>query len=253
MSSTITLQSVVQWAQTLTQLTPIIGVGGFNSEPALSICNNVIQEMIAKPYNWKFNSVDSTPFYTVASTYSSSTPPVPTPNCPNPTSGTPCLNQQDYPQNYTDIAWLEAANRVDNLSTSQPQPLDDLEVVRVLRPTSQLGVPQKLAWMYENNTGGIVRLWPMPDNSKQWQINFTYQRKVPVKQGLQETWFPFPDEMGWVYRKGFVAQAYKHAGMMDQYQAAQVEFKEAMAKEMGFLDSEGNAEGFQPDFGLFIG
>ena len=49
--------------------------------------------------------------------------------------------------------------------------------------------------MYENNTGGIIRLWPMPSISMQWQIGWTYQMKVPVKASLDETWAPFPDEL----------------------------------------------------------
>lgn len=92
----------------------------------------------------------------------------------------------------------------------------------------------------------------MPSISKQWQIGWTYQQKVPIKQGLQETWAPFPDEMQWVYNKGFLAMAYKHAND-PRYAEAYQEFLQAMAKELGHLDSEGNAEGFTPDYGLFIG
>jgi len=253
MASTRTLQQVVQWAMTFTQMTPIIGVAGFNEEPALTICNNVMQRMIAKPYNWKFNSVDAPLFYTVASSGLGTTPcPNPTPSCPTPCSGTSCIPTQDYQQSLTDIAWLEAAWRIDTLSTATPQPLDNLEVVRVIRPTSQTDNPMKIAWMYENNDGGIFRMWPMPSISKQWQIGVTYQKKVPIMTGLQQTWYPFPDEMGWVYNLGFMAEAYRHANDPRFAEADRI-FEAAMAKELGHLDSEGNAEGFQPDSGLFLG
>ena len=88
MASTRTLKQTVQWAQTLTQMVPIIGVAGFINEPALTICNNVLQEMIQKPYNWKFNSVDGpTFFFTVTELpgRTGTTPCAqPTPTCPAP-------------------------------------------------------------------------------------------------------------------------------------------------------------------------
>jgi hypothetical protein len=253
MASNRTLFQTVQWAMTFTQMTPIIGVAGFNEEPALTICNNVIQRMIAKPYNWKFNSQDITPFLTVASSGVGTTPcPLATPSCPTPCSGTTCTPLQDYLQNYTNIAWLEAAWRIDILSTAVPQPLENIEVVRIIRPTSQTDNPMKMAWMYENNDGGIFRLWPIPSISKQWQIGATFQKKVPIKSGLQETWYPFPDEMQWVYNLGFMAEAYRHAND-PRFQEADQKFVQAMMTELGHLDAEGNAEGFQPDGGLFIG
>jgi hypothetical protein len=254
MATTRTLQQTVNWAMTLTQMTPIIGVSGFAEEPALTICNNVIQEMIAPPFNWKFNSVDASPFFTVASSAVGSNPcPEATPNCPTPCSSTlVCIPQQDYPVTFTDIAWIEAAWRIDNLSTAALQPLDNMEAVRILRPSSSVSDPEKLAFMYENNDGGIIRLWPVPSLSKQWQVFFAYQRKVPIKADLSENWAPFPDEMAWVYQKGFLAQAYKHAND-SRYSEAQNEFIAAMHKQLGHEDSEGNSEGFQPDHGLFLG
>jgi hypothetical protein len=253
MASTRTLNQTVQWAMTLTQMTPIIGVSGYTNEPALTICNHVIQEMIAKPYNWKFNSVDAPPFFTVASFGQGTTPCAnPTALCPSPCSGITCIPTFDYLQAETDVAWVEAAWRVDTLSTAIPQPLDNLEVVRILRPTSDTSNPKKLAWMYETATGGVIRLWPMPSISKQWQIGWTYQKKVPMKQSLDETWSPFPDEMSWVYEKGFVAFAYKHAND-PRFPEAYKEFQDAMMKELGHLDAEGNSEGFTPDYGLFLG
>lgn len=35
---------------------PIADVGGFSNEPALSLCNDTLQELLAQPFNWKFNS-----------------------------------------------------------------------------------------------------------------------------------------------------------------------------------------------------
>ncbi|MGZ4814314.1 MAG: hypothetical protein ACXVZV_02830 [Terriglobales bacterium] len=45
---------------------PIAGVGGFTGEPALSLCNDTLQELCAQPFNWKFNSRESSQMFTQA-------------------------------------------------------------------------------------------------------------------------------------------------------------------------------------------
>lgn len=255
MASTRTLLQTVQWAQTMSEMTPIIGVAGFVNEPALTICNNVLQEMGSPPYNWKFNSVDTTGFYTVATAGLGANPvPFATPQCPNPqTQVAPfCPPVQDYQHTYTDIQWIEAAWRVDALSTVLLQPLQPITAVEVLRKSSEVSTPEKVANMYPTNDGGIFRLWPVPSVGKQWQIFVTYQRKIRLRTGLQETWEPFPDEMSWVINKGFLAEAYRHA-FDPRFTAAYNDFQMAMKKALGNNDAETNDQGFVPDFGLFMG
>ena len=240
---------------TFTQMTPIIGVAGMNEEPALTICNNVMQRFIQKPYNWKFNSTTTTGFYTVASASVGANPvPFPSQNCPNPQTTTApfCTYTQDYTHNYTDIAWIEASWKVDCLSTAQPQPILPIEADRNIQPSSDVGDPRKIANMYANDAGGIFRLWPVPSIGKQWQVFVTYQKKVPQKQGLQETWYPLPDELNWVVNLGFMAEAYRHADD-PRWVAADAKFVAAIMQASGFEDSEANAEQFVPDFGLFLG
>jgi hypothetical protein len=58
MSSTITLQTVVNLASTQVELLPLSGVGGYTSEPALSLCNDVLQTTLAQPLDWKFNRAE---------------------------------------------------------------------------------------------------------------------------------------------------------------------------------------------------
>lgn len=229
MASTITLQEVVQWAQTFTKLIPIIGVGGYTNEPALSICNDVIQEILSEPYNWKFNSKVAVPFVTDTN-----------------------ANTQDYQQNITDCGWLESCSLEDAVSTQQPKPIEPIEVVRNLRPSSLIGIPEKIAFINENDAGITFRLWPIPSKAKLWNVKPVYQKKAPIKEGLQETWSPIPDELSAVYRQGFLAMAYKHA----DDPRADIEYKKfqmMIQKALGLKDAEGNSEGFVPDFGLFLG
>lgn len=58
MATTITLQSVVNLASTHADLVPLSGVGGYTNEPALSLCNDAISELLASPNDWKFNRVE---------------------------------------------------------------------------------------------------------------------------------------------------------------------------------------------------
>jgi hypothetical protein len=53
--STVTVQQVVNYASQHTELMPIVGVGGFSNEPALSFANDVLSELLAQPFPWKFN------------------------------------------------------------------------------------------------------------------------------------------------------------------------------------------------------
>lgn len=55
MPVTNTLQSVVNFASSHVELMPLAGVGGFNNEPALSLCNDTTAEILSFPNAWKFN------------------------------------------------------------------------------------------------------------------------------------------------------------------------------------------------------
>lgn len=64
MNNTITLQSVVNLASTHADLLPLTGVGGYINEPALSLCNDAISELLTSSNNWKFNRVEMPMFVT---------------------------------------------------------------------------------------------------------------------------------------------------------------------------------------------
>lgn len=65
-TSTITLQSVVNVASTHVDLLPLAGVGGYANEPALSLCNDALQELMSAPYDWKFNRTEMPMLVTMA-------------------------------------------------------------------------------------------------------------------------------------------------------------------------------------------
>lgn len=59
MASTITLQSISNFCSTHADLLPLTGVGGFTSEPFISIANDALGEIINTTQDWKWNSVET--------------------------------------------------------------------------------------------------------------------------------------------------------------------------------------------------
>jgi hypothetical protein len=51
-------QPMVNVASQHLELLPLAGVGGYSNEPALSLCNDAIHELMAGAYPWKFNRVE---------------------------------------------------------------------------------------------------------------------------------------------------------------------------------------------------
>lgn len=53
--STISCQNVLDYARAHVKLKPLLGIGGISNEPGMSICNDVLQMLLARPFAWKFN------------------------------------------------------------------------------------------------------------------------------------------------------------------------------------------------------
>lgn len=121
-NSTTKLQSVVDFARTYPELNPVLAMGGFSQEPALTIANDVMIAMLSKPYSPKWNEFKYPFFYTNSF-------------------------QQDYAFNVNNLAWLQEGVMVDINSTSQPKNKYTLETNRYLPETSvQYGYPGQVCW-----------------------------------------------------------------------------------------------------------
>jgi hypothetical protein len=64
MPSTITIQNIVNLASQHVELIPLIGVGGYQNEPALSLANDVLQLLLAAPWDFKWNRAEMNTFVT---------------------------------------------------------------------------------------------------------------------------------------------------------------------------------------------
>lgn len=66
-NSTITLQNVVNLCSTHADLLPLTGVGGYTNEPALSLCNDALSDLITDPNDWVFNRKEMPSLFTCPS------------------------------------------------------------------------------------------------------------------------------------------------------------------------------------------
>jgi hypothetical protein len=122
-NSSIKLQAVVDYCRTFPELNPVLAMGGFSQEPALTIGNDVLIQFFAQPHNWKFNRFKYPPFYTNSF-------------------------QQDYAANVSNLAWLENGVFIDINNTSQPKLIEPMETNRDLPETSvQYGRPGQASWL----------------------------------------------------------------------------------------------------------
>lgn len=134
-TSTLTVQALVDYARTFPWTTPVVGIAGYNDQPAVSFADDIVKKIMAKTNPWKWNAA---PFQGVQ------TQPY----------------QQDYPTSVSqnDLGWLQSAILVDINSTAKPQPKLPMNAVSNLLPTMATGRPQKVSWItnYMAQTGS----WP---------------------------------------------------------------------------------------------
>jgi hypothetical protein len=142
-NSTITLQMIVDSASTIGDLQPVlVNTGGYASEPALTIANDVATDMFSPRFPWKWNRIKLPGFPTIT-------------------------RQQDYASlGIKNIGWLENAFRLDANSTQVPPLTWPVRVMRDL-PVMAVGAgwPRVLSWQYNNQ----LEQWPWPGPGKEYK------------------------------------------------------------------------------------
>lgn len=109
----------------------------------------------------------------------------------------------------TDFAWLESATMISVFDTAAVPFVWEVQAVRSLKRSSQEGRPRKVAITREA-AGVITVRYEYVPTSGVWGLTLTYQAKPPLKTTLSDTWSPFPDEFGFVYRQAFLARCYRY-------------------------------------------
>ncbi len=124
-NSTTSLSKIVQFAKTHPDIAPIVQTtaGGSSLEPALTICSDVMIEILSEVFNWPWNRFQLPVFYTNSF-------------------------QQDYALNVINLGWLTDGFLQDINNTSYPQPVWPIECVKFLpRTSTQYGKPGQASWL----------------------------------------------------------------------------------------------------------
>lgn len=178
MASTITLQNVIDYSRPNLRFLPLtIGVG---NQPAIGIANIVKQTILGPPFAWRWNRAVASPFATVAGI-------------------------QDYQRTITDFGFLEKASLTASGSTYE------IPAKRtILGGTLEQSRPQFVSTQLDDNAGGITfRFMNAPDIA--YSASLIYQKKATLFSALSDTWAPIPDELSFIYQKGFMAFAALYA------------------------------------------
>jgi hypothetical protein len=137
-NSNVQLMNIVDEVSVMGDLTPVLkSTGGYAAQPALSISNTVMGEMLSVRFPWKWNRARVPAFVL-----------------------TPL--QQDYATiNVNNIGWLENGVRIDINNTQVPPPSWPITAVRDIAIDNSVGgFPGEVCW-FQNNQLEYGR-WPGP-------------------------------------------------------------------------------------------
>ena len=124
-NSTISLQSIADYARTFPDIAPFLPVAGYSNPMILRMGNDVMAAMLSPSLAWKWNRMNVPVFYTISW-------------------------QQDYALTVdtSQLKWIEHAWIIDINNTAVPKPIWRLEAVRDLERTSfQWGRPGQICWL----------------------------------------------------------------------------------------------------------
>lgn len=149
-NSTISLQQVMDSIAAIGDIQTVFNsTAGWADEPALTIANDVMQELISIRFPWKWNRMKVPPF-----------PLFPL--------------QQDYASlDLKGVGWLENALRIDINNAMYPPPTWPIYAVRDLPMELQLGGhPYQVSWHFNRDLE--QGRWPGPFRTYTWPIGVTY-------------------------------------------------------------------------------
>lgn len=222
MAFTLTPQKLVDYARIHNKLVPLVGVGGFTNEPALTITYDCLMALVERPYNWKWNR-GSFSFDTVENTQEVA------------------LKTSSYGTDVTGIGWLERAYLEYKADTNTPKQKFQLDCVQNNQISDYKCRPQKISFETEYLRTGTtydskLRFDTVPD-SVIYTCYVDYQKAAPVVSSLSQTLAPIPDDMGDILRQAFIAHAYRFVDDKRAYFEFQ-RLEQMIQDKLGYLDAE---------------
>ena len=110
-----------------------------------------------------------------------------------------------------------------------------------------------VTWTVADPNGYAIRLAPLPAlSSLAWLVEPIYQKKAPTLTSLQQSIAPIPDEYAYLFRQGFIAMCYEHAGSKLASEAY-AKWEEAMMTALRAADREREDASFYPSESLMGG
>jgi hypothetical protein len=110
-----------------------------------------------------------------------------------------------------------------------------------------------VVWTVAPPDGYSMRLGPLPAlGGLTWLISPIYQVRSPYLTSLQQTIAPIPQDYTWMFRSGFIAGVYLHAGSKLGLARWQ-QWKESLVKALEAGDRERESHIFYPSEGLMGG
>lgn len=149
-----------------------------NLQPGLTMGNNVLQRMIAPPFRYRFNrKAISIPVTAVDGT--------------------------DYQIEIDDLGWIETQWLELTVDATQKFELKgEVSLAKVSMSTR----PTSIAPQFDDNAGNITfRINAVPN--KNYTVWLNYQVKAQLITSYAQNFGPFPDEFGFIYNKGMLAEA----------------------------------------------
>lgn len=220
MSSTITVQDLVNYARTHVKLSPLVSLGGFAEQPALKWANQIKKKIIRKKYNWEWNRKTVPDFLTVDGV-------------------------DEYVASVNDIGWLEDCWCEQEASTATPKYGFYLDIRRNIRKGWLKDDPRRIAYMLDRKRVPVFRL-DQYANGTIWRLFIDYQRKPSRIYALDQTFDPIPDEMEDVLHEFFMAFALR---LVDKAEAfRQMQFAQVLLDEYLVAESiEQDSNNFVPE------
>lgn len=146
---------------------------------------------------------------------------------------------QDYQVNIPDFGWLERASLNFPVVVGQPGKSIELKNELVVASEQFSNEPTTITAQVDDDNGNITfRLFPPPDT--EYTLSIIYQKAASNFTSLQQTWYPIPDYMSYIYHQGLKALAYEYIDDERFGFALQFFVQQLVAANNGLSETEKN-------------